>query len=142
MVLMNRSAMIFGISGQDGFFLAELLLQKNYQVIGFGHQQSILRSPHLEKLHPKLQFFYGDMLDAASIASALKAYPVAEIYNLAAQSNPVMSWKLSVETGEVNAIGAHRLFEIVRDVRPETRIYQASSSEMFGRVLQSPQSET
>jgi GDPmannose 4,6-dehydratase len=138
---MDRSAMIFGISGQDGLLLAELLLKKNYRLIGFGRPTSISSNPQLAKLHGRIQFCYGDLTNSDSIKVAVENHPVAEIYNLAAQSRPGMSWALAIETGEINALGAHRLFEIVRRLRPETRIYQASSSDMFGDVLQSPQNE-
>lgn len=138
---MVQSAMIFGINGQDGLLLAELLLKKNYKVIGFGRANSIARNSHLAKLNGHIQYCHGDLTNSESIKTAIEQHPVAEIYNLAAQSSPGMSWNLAVETGEVNAIGAHRLFEIVRRLRPAARIYQASSSEMFGEVLESPQSE-
>ena len=134
--------MILGIAGQNGRLLTELLLHKNYRVVGFGRQESIL---HCERLHPyrnAVEFQYGDMREPNSIANVVKDYPVSEIYNLAAQSRPATSWQLAIETGEVNAIGAHRLFEAVRRVRPEARIFQASSSEMFGAVLERPQRES
>lgn len=138
---MDRSAMIIGIGGQDGLLLAELLLKSNYRLVGFGRASSISRNPHLAKIHGRIHICYGDLTNSDSIKAAIEQHPVAEIYNLAAQSRPGMSWRLAVETGEVNAIGAHRLFEIVRRLRPEIRIYQASSSDMFGDVLQSPQNE-
>jgi GDPmannose 4,6-dehydratase len=138
---MDRSAMIFGISGQDGLLLADFLLKNNYRLIGFGRPSSISRNPHLAKLDGRIHICNGDLTNSDSVKAAIEQHPVAEIYNLAAQSRPVISWQLAVETGEVNAIGAHRLFEIVRRLRPETRIYQASSSDMFGDVRQSPQDE-
>jgi GDPmannose 4,6-dehydratase len=139
---MDRSAMIFGIAGQDGILLAELLLQRNYKVVGFGRAASIAGNPHLAKFGARVEFFHGDLTHAASIKAAIERHPVAEIYNLAAQSQPRMSWQLAIETGEVNAIGSHRLFEIARQLRPAARIYQASSSEIYGEVRVSPQNET
>ena len=133
--------MIFGIAGQDGILLAELLLKKKYRLIGFGRAASISRNPHLAKFSDQIEFCHGDLTDLDSVKAAVEQHPVAEIYNLAAQSRPGMSWNLAIETGEVNAIGAHRLYETVRQLRPETRVYQASSSDMFGRVQQSPQNE-
>jgi len=138
---MDYSAMILGITGQDGILLAQLLVKKGYHLVGFGHQESIQRNQHLMKICSKIQFSYGSMSDADSLKRTIQENNVSEIYNLAAQSSPGLSWRLSLESGEVNAIGAHRLFEFVRKIRPETRIYQASSSEMFGEVLRSPQNE-
>jgi GDPmannose 4,6-dehydratase len=133
--------MIFGVTGQDGILLANLLLQKDYHVVGFGRRESILRSAGLRVLHDRIDFAFGDMNDPVSIAGAIQDCRPGEIYNLAAQSHPALSWDQSVETGEVNAIGAHRLFESVRRLKPDCRVYQASSSEMFGAVLESPQNE-
>ena len=139
---MERSALILGISGQSGWFLTEFLLQKNYRVIGFGQKDSILRSERLRQFGDAVEFRHGDMRDPDSISQAVRDLSVEEIYNLAGQSHPGASWALAVETGEVNAMGAHRLFEAVRRLRPETRIFQASSSEMFGAVSETPQRET
>jgi GDPmannose 4,6-dehydratase len=138
---MDRSAMIFGIGGQDGLLLADFLLKNNYRLVGFGRASSISRNPHMAKLNGRIHVCHGDLTDSDSVKAAIREHPVAEIYNLAAQSRPGISWKVAVETGEVKAIGAHRLFEIVRQLRPKTRIYQASSSDMFGDVRQSPQDE-
>lgn len=138
----KRSAMVFGVSGQDGILLAELLMQKGYEVVGFGRQDSILRNPRMQSLQSRIKFAFGDIRDPAAASDAIEMHQPAEIYNLAAQSRPASSWKLAVETGEVNALGAHRLFEAVRRLQPSCRIYQASTSEMFGRVLQSPQNES
>lgn len=134
--------MIFGIAGQDGILLADLLLQKSYKVVGFGRAASIAGNSHLAKFGARVQFFHGDLTDTESIKAAIERHPVTEIYNLAAQSQPGMSWQLAIETGEVNAMGAHRLFDIARRLRPDARIYQASSSEIFGNVRVSPQNET
>jgi GDPmannose 4,6-dehydratase len=136
-----RTAMIFGITGQDGILLADLLLQKSYRVIGFGRRDSIQRGAGLRHLQGRIETAFGDLNDPVSIAGAIQDYRPSELYNLAAQSRPASSWDLSVETGEVNAIGAHRLFDSVRRLMPDCRVYQASSSEMFGAVLESPQNE-
>src|SRR5438067_4194025 len=136
-----RSAMIFGVSGQDGALLARLLLQKDYRVSGFGRKESIIRSHAVSELGGRIDFAFGDMADPVSIAGAIKDHLPSEIYNLAAQSRPGASWELAVETGRINALGAHHLFEAVRRLKPDCRLYHASSSEMFGEVLQSPQDE-
>ena len=139
---MIRSALIFGITGQDGILLSDLLLQNGYEVIGFGRRNSILRNERLRGVQGRIRFAYGDMIDPGSIAGAIQDHQPAEIYNLAAQSHPAASWQQSVETAEINAVGAHRLFDAVHRLRPSSRVYQASSSDMFGGVLQSPQNET
>jgi GDPmannose 4,6-dehydratase len=136
-----RRALVTGITGQDGLLLAELLLSKGYEVVGFGRRQSIIVHAALSTPRPGLRFAYGDLSDAVSIAAAVQEHQPDEVYNLASQSAPGMSWTLSVETGETTGLGAHRLFEAVRRFKPACRVYQASSSEMFGDVLESPQSE-
>jgi GDPmannose 4,6-dehydratase len=134
--------MIFGIAGQDGRLLTEFLLQKDYRVVGFGWKDSLVGSDRLRPFRDKVEFCFGDLREPDTIAKALRDQPVSEIYNFAAQSEPGASWKLAVQTGEVNAIVAHNLFETVRRVRPQARVFQASSSEMFGAVQESPQRET
>jgi len=136
-----RSALITGITGQDGLLLAENLLGKNYRVVGFGRRSSILTRPELRPLLRRIAVAYGDLYDPVSIADAIQRYQPDELYNLASQSTPALSWEQAVETGEVTGMGAHRLFEAVRHFKPECRVYQASSSEMFGDVFESPQSE-
>ena len=133
--------MILGISGQNGRLLTELLLQKNYRVVGFGLKHSIEGSEHLRPFRDAVEFCYGDLRDPDSIAKAVVDHPVSEIYNFAAQSQPGASWKAAVETGEVNALGAHRLFEAVRQWRPQARVFQASSADMFA-THETPQRET
>jgi GDPmannose 4,6-dehydratase len=138
----KQSAMILGITGQDGILLSEFLLQQGYAVIGFGRQDSILQNVRIQKLRGRVKFAFGDIRDPCTLRDAIATHQPVEIYNLAAQSSPTASWKLAVETCEVNALGAHRLFDAVRELLPSCRIYQASTSEMFGAVLKSPQNES
>jgi GDPmannose 4,6-dehydratase len=135
-------ALITGITGQDGQLLAELLLSKGYEVAGFGRRQSILACKTLDKHRDRLHFMYGDLADAVSIAAAIQDFAPTELYNLAGQSAPGMSWTLAVETGETAGLGALKIYEAARRLQPQCRIYQASSSEMYGDVLASPQNES
>lgn len=139
---MTKTALITGITGQDGSYMAELLLEKGYRVFGFGRKSSIIRPHCANHLHGRIEYVYGDLIDTVSMVAAIQSCRPDEIYNLASQSHPRESWSLAIETGEVTGLGAHRLFDAVRQVKPNSRIYQASSSEMFGEVLQTPQSET
>jgi GDPmannose 4,6-dehydratase len=139
---LSKSALIIGIAGQNGRLLTELLLDKGYRVAGFGWKETIERSETLRPFHDRIAVCYGDLRDAESLAAALTEHPADEIYNFAAQSQPGLSWQKAVETGEVNGIGAHRLFETVRRMHPKARIFQASSSDMFGAARESPQRET
>lgn len=141
---MRRSvrALVTGVTGQDGQLLAELLLSKGYEVAGFGRRQSILACTTLDKNRDRLRFLYGDLADAVSIAAAIQDFAPTELYNLAGQSAPGMSWTLAVETGETAGLGALKIYEAVRRLQPQCRIYQASSSEMYGDVLASPQNES
>ena len=136
-----KTAIITGITGQDGSYLSELLLQNNYQVIGLRRKTSYAQAENIQHLHGRIDLVYGDLLDSFSLAEAIRKYQPDEIYNLASQSYPGESWRLAIETGEITGLGAHRLFEVVRHVKPDCKIYQASSSEMFGEVKQSPQNE-
>jgi GDPmannose 4,6-dehydratase len=136
-----RRALITGITGQDGLLLCDHLLAKGYEVIGFGRRGSIIVQARLRLPRPNLRFAFGDLADSMSIAAAISETQPDELYNLASQSAPGMSWSLAVETGEITGLGAHRLFEAVHRLKPSCRIYQASSSEMFGDVLESPQDE-
>ena len=137
----KRRALITGITGQDGTLLARSLLDRGYEVVGFGRRASILGRADLRWLFDRIQFAYGDMADPVAIADAIQHHQPEEIYNLASQSAPSMSWNQSGETGEITALGAHRLLEAVRRFKPRCRVYQASSSEMYGDVLESPQNE-
>jgi GDPmannose 4,6-dehydratase len=135
------TAIITGITGQDGYYLAEFLIRKNYHVVGLRRKTSSDHTNLFNNFGRKIEFVYGDLLDTFSLAEAIKQYQPDEIYNLASQSYPGESWRLAIETGEITGLGAHRLFEAVRHVKPDCRIYQASSSEMFGDPQQVPQNE-
>lgn len=135
------TALITGITGQDGSYLAELLLDKGYRVVGFGRRASIHASSLIAHIRGRLEFAYGDLKDPVTLISAIRKYAPDEIYNLASQSHPADSWYESIETAEANALGAHHLYDAVREIKPDCRIYQASSSEMYGEVLESPQDE-
>ena len=137
----QKTALIIGITGQDGSYLTEFLLAKNYQVVGLMRQTSAQPSSHIASLSNKIHYAYGDLLDTFSIAETIRSYQPDEIYNLAAQSYPGESWRLAIETAEITGIGAHRIYEAVRYVKPDCRIYQASSSEMFGQTSIIPQNE-
>jgi GDPmannose 4,6-dehydratase len=140
--MLKKIALITGINGQDGSYLAELLLEKNYHVVGFGRKHSLVQKNNVSHLQGQIEFAFGDLLDSFSLVAAIQNYHPDEIYNLASQSHPGESWDLAIETGEVTGLGAHRLFEAVRQAKSDCRIYQASSSEMFGAVLESPQNES
>ena len=139
--LKKRRALVTGITGQDGVLLAESLLNKGYDVIGFGRRSSVLVRTDLRTLLDRISLAYGDLSDAVDIADAIARHQPDEVYNLASQSAPGKSWDRSVETGDITGMGAHRLFEAVRRFKPDCKVYQASSSEMFGAVLESPQNE-
>ncbi len=132
---MKKTAFITGITGQDGFYLTELLLQKNYRVIGFSNNVDS------SELNPQVEYIQGDLADADSLFAAIQKSQPDEIYNLASQSYPSESWKRALETMQINGLSAHHLFEIVRTIKPNCRIYQASSSEMYGAIHESPQTE-
>ena len=136
-----RRALVTGITGQDGTLLAEALLSRGYDVVGLGRRATILARKDLKALFRRIELFHGDLAHSVDIAEAIQHFQPDEVYNLAAQSAPGLSWAQSLETGEVTALGAHRLFEAVRRFKPDCRVYQASSSEMFGKVLESPQNE-
>lgn len=137
----QKKALITGITGQDGSYLAELLLEKGYHVIGLcRHHRSNFPS-YLNPLQGKIDYVFGDLSDHASIYNAIKNVQPDEIYNLASQSYPGNSWNLALETMQTNGLGAHHLFDCVRQLKPHCKVYQASSSEMFGEVTESPQTE-
>jgi len=136
-----KRALITGITGQDGSFLAELLLDKGYQVFGFARRDSWVRPNSASHLADRITLLFGDMGEGMDIANALIDARPDELYNLASQSRPGESWARAPETLVVNGLGAIRLFEAVRHNCPGCRIYHASSSEMFGQALQSPQNE-
>jgi GDPmannose 4,6-dehydratase len=135
-------ALITGITGQDGSYLAELLLDKGYEVWGVVRRASTESYERIEHLRDRLRFAQADLLDQPSLTAALQQAEPDEVYNLAAQSFVPTSWTQPVLTAEFTAVGVTRLLEAIRQVNPAIRFYQASSSEMFGRVLETPQSET
>ena len=134
-------ALITGIGGQDGSYLAELLLEKGYEVDGLVHGSTDRRFEHLEQIMDRITLYPGELLDEHSLVTVLRRSDPDEIYNLAAMSSVAESWRLAVATAEYTAVGVTRLLEGVREVCPQARFYQASSSEMFGRARESPQSE-
>lgn len=134
-------ALITGITGQDGSYLAEFLLSKGYEVIGMTRRSSVINHERIEHLIDRLELVQGDLLDQASLVSALQLARATEVYNLAAQSFVPTSWNQPVLTGEFTGLGVTRMLEAVRQVNPAIRFYQASSSEMFGKVRDVPQTE-
>ena len=137
-----KRALITGISGQDGSYLAELLLEKGYEVHGLVHGGADRRFERLEPIIDRITLYSGDLLDESSLVDVLRQSNPAEVYNLAAMSSVAQSWRLAVATAEYTAVGVTRLLEGIREVCPEARFYQASSSEMFGRSRETPQSES
>ena len=137
-----KRALITGITGQDGSYLAEFLLEKGYEVYGLVRRKSKLDFNNAEHLKGKVTFIFGDMTDSASLLRAMEIAKPDEIYNLAAQSFVTTSWETPLSTADINAIGVTKLLEAVRLVKPDTRVYQASTSEMFGKVQAIPQNET
>ncbi len=135
-------ALITGITGQDGSYLAELLLSQGYEVIGLVRRTSTVNFSRIEHIQEQLTMVSGDLLDQMSLVKALDDHHPSEVYNLAAQSFVQTSWTQPVFTGEVTALGVTRLLDAIRTVDPTIRFYQASSSEMFGKVRETPQSET
>ena len=138
---MAKRALITGITGQDGSYLAELLLAKGYDVIGMVRRSSTVNFERIAHIQDQLRFAPGDLIDGVSMIEILRTYRPAEIYNLAAQSFVQTSFGQPVLTGETTALGVTRLLDAVRLVDPEIRFYQASSSEMFGKVQEVPQTE-
>ena len=136
-----KRALITGITGQDASFLAEILLSKDYRVFGLAKKESWYRPNSSSHLSSKIEILFGDISEGVDIASALQKSRPDEIYNLASQSRPGESWSKSAETLLVNGLAALHLFESVRHICPKAHVYQASSSEMFGRITQSPQNE-
>jgi GDPmannose 4,6-dehydratase len=139
---MKKRALITGITGQDGSYLAELLLQKDYDVYGFVRRTSTLNFERIRPIQDQVTLVSGDILDQTSMTRALSDIRPQEVYNLAAQSFVQTSWNQPVFTGDVTALGVTRLLDAIRTVDPEIRFYQASSSEMFGKVQEVPQRET
>ncbi len=138
---MAKRALITGITGQDGSYLAELLLDQGYEVLGLVRRTSTVGTERISHLLDRLRLISGDLTDGASLIMALREFAPHEVYNLAAQSFVTASWTQPVATGESTALGVTRLLDAIRVVDPSIRFYQASSSEMFGRVHHVPQNE-
>ncbi|MCW5875363.1 MAG: GDP-mannose 4,6-dehydratase [Anaerolineales bacterium] len=136
------TALITGITGQDGSYLAELLLAKGYKVVGVARRSSTVTFERIQHIQDQITIEQGDLHDQSSLVDVMERYAPDEIYNLAAQSFVPTSWNQPVLTGEVTALGVTRILEAMRQVLPKARFYQASSSEMFGKVLEVPQKET
>ena len=130
----SKRALITGVTGQDGSYLAELLLEQGYEVIGLVRRSSTLNFERIAHIQDRITLVAGDLLDEVSLIAALRDHRPAEVYNLAAQSFVQTSWSQPVLTGETTALGVTRLLDAIRFVNPEIRFYQASSSEMFGKV--------
>ena len=139
---MTKRALVTGITGQDGSHLAELLLDKGYEVLGMVRRTSTVNWERIGHMQDRITFVHGDLLDQVSILTILQEYEPDEVYNLAAQSFVPTSWQQPVLTGEFTAIGVTRMLDAIRIIDPEIRFYQASSSEMFGKVVETPQRET
>jgi len=137
----QKRALITGITGQDGSYLAEFLLEKGYKVFGITRRTSTPNYERIKHIQDKIELIPGDLLDQQSLTSAVIISDPDEIYNLAAQSFVATSWSQPVLTGEFTALGVTRMLEAVRQVKPNAKFYQASSSEMFGKVHETPQKE-
>ncbi len=137
----KKKALITGITGQDGSYLAEFLLEKGYDVVGMVRRTSTINFDRIEHLQDKITIVQGDLLDEVSLIDILREHRPHEVYNLAAQSFVPTSWKQPVLTGECTALGVTRLLDAIRMVDPTVKFYQASSSEMFGKVQEIPQTE-
>jgi GDPmannose 4,6-dehydratase len=136
------TALITGVTGQDGSYLADFLLAKGYQVVGMVRRSSTVTFERIHHIQDDIHLVQGDLHDQSSLVDVMEEYRPDEIYNLAAQSFVPTSWNQPVLTGEVTGLGVTRILEAMRMVNPKTRFYQASSSEMFGKVIEVPQRET
>ena len=137
----KKRALITGITGQDGSYLAEFLLTKNYQVFGLNRRTSTINFGRIKHIIHDIELIQGDLIDQTSIDTAISDIQPDEVYNLAAQSFVQTSWTQPVLTGEVTALGVTRVLEAIRKIKPNIKFYQASSSEMFGKVVETPQNE-
>ena len=138
---MKKAALITGITGQDGSYLAELLLKKKYEVSGIVRKTSHEDYANIGHIQDNLKLYQGDLLDPVSLREIIQKIGPDEVYNLASQSHPSESFKQPIHTAEITGIGAHRVLDATLDVNPKTKFYQASSSEMFGWVREIPQTE-
>ncbi|MCI0518718.1 MAG: GDP-mannose 4,6-dehydratase [Chloroflexi bacterium] len=136
------TALITGVTGQDGSYLADFLLARGYQVIGMVRRTSTVTFERVQHIQDDIIMVQGDLHDQSSLVDVMEQYQPDEVYNLAAQSFVPTSWNQPVLTGEVTALGVTRILEAIRQASPKTRFYQASSSEMFGKVRETPQRET
>ena len=134
-------ALITGIAGQDGSYLAEFLLAKGYEVAGLMRRARSERYERITHIQDRIKLFEGDVLDQISLTSVMKKFEPHEVYNLASQSSVFRSWAEPILTGETNALGVSQILEAIRSINPKIKFYQASSSEMFGKVRESPQNE-
>ena len=139
---MGKTALILGITGQDGSYLSEFLISKGYKVYGVVRRSSVEKYERIAHLMDKITLLQGDLLDQNSLIEAIKESNPDEVYNLAAQSFVPTSWNQPVLTAEFTAVGVTRILEAIRQVNPKIKFYQASSSEMFGKVRETPQKET
>lgn len=137
-----KNALITGVTGQDGSYLAELLLEKGYNVYGIMRRKSVVDYGNVEHIKDKIHFIYADMTDPISLINAMKISQADEVYNLAAQSFVATSWEQPLATADIDAVGVTNMLEAIRVVKPEAHFYQASTSEMFGLVQAIPQCET
>lgn len=137
-----KNALITGITGQDGSYLAELLLEKGYNVYGIMRRKSVVDYGNVEHIKDKIHFIYADMTDVISLINAMRISDADEVYNLAAQSFVATSWEQPLATAQIDALGVTNMLEAIRTVKPSARFYQASTSEMFGLVQETPQRET
>ncbi len=138
----QKTALITGVTGQDGSYLAEFLLEQGYRVVGMVRRTSTVNFDRIKHIQDQIEIVQGDLLDQSSLMEIIRAYQPDEVYNLAAQSFVPTSFSQPVLTGEFTALGVTRLLEAIRHVKPDARFYQASSSEMFGKVVEVPQRET
>jgi GDPmannose 4,6-dehydratase len=137
-----KRALITGVTGQDGSYLAEFLLEQGYEVVGMVRRSSTVNFERIAQIQNRITIVAGDLLDEVSLISLLREHRPTEVYNLAAQSFVQTSWSQPVFTGEVTGLGVTRMLDAIRIVDPDIRFYQASSSEMFGKVVEVPQRET
>jgi GDPmannose 4,6-dehydratase len=137
-----KNALITGVTGQDGSYLAELLIEKGYNVYGLMRRKSVVDYGNADHIKDKIHFIYADMQDVVSLMTAMKISQADEVYNLAAQSFVATSWDTPLTTADIDAVGVTNMLEAIRVIKPEARFYQASTSEMFGKVQAIPQTET
>ena len=138
----QKTALVTGITGQDGSYLAEFLLSMDYRVIGMVRRTSTINFDRIKHIQDQVEIVQGDLLDQSSLMDVMREYQPVEVYNLAAQSFVPTSFTQPVLTGEFTALGVTRILEAVRHIKPDARFYQASSSEMFGKVMEVPQRES